>query len=415
MSYDLELVRKDFPILDRMIGKYPLAYLDSANTSQKPRQVIEAVDNHYRMHNANISRAMHQLGAESTMAYEQARTKVADFICATRSEEIIFTKNASEALNMAAHILTADLKEGDEIVVSVMEHHSNLVPWQLAAERTGARLRWFDITEDGHLDLARAEAEGLINERTKIVSLTWASNVLGTINPIAHIAAQAHSVGALMVVDASQAVPGRPCEVSALGADLVAFTGHKMCAPTGIGVLWGRYDLLASLPPFLGGGEMISVVTMEKSTYANPPYRFEAGTQPIAQAVGLAAAIDYLSDLGMESIEAHDRAMTAAMIEGLSALGSVKIIGPLDDADRASAVAFTVEGVHPHDVMQLLDSRGVAVRGGHHCAAPLHKRLGIQSSSRASAYLYTSMQEIEALVDAVDWAHRFFTGKMRRS
>ncbi len=405
---DVESVRRDFPILKRRVGEYPLVYLDSANTSHKPRQVVDAVSSHYLEHNANVARAMHTLGAEATAAFEGARAKVASFIGAASADEIVFTKNASEALNLAAHTLASRLKPGDEVVVSVMEHHSNLVPWQLACQSSGATLRWFDITEEGRLDLAKAEREGLINEATRVVSLAWVSNVLGTVNPIARIAEWARSVGAVMVVDGSQGVPLRPSDVQALGIDLLAFTGHKMCGPTGIGVLWGRYELLEQLPPFLGGGEMIEVVRMTESSYAPPPHRFEAGTQPIAQAVGLGAAIDYLSSLGMSEIQAHETEITGRLLAGLGGLAGVHLLGPTDRDDRGGAVAFTVDGVHPHDLMQLLDSRGVAVRGGHHCAAPLHRRLGVQSSSRASGYLYTTPQEVDALVEAVAWAHDFF-------
>ena len=405
---DVESVRRDFPILKRRVGEYPLVYLDSANTSHKPRQVVDAVSSHYLEHNANVARAMHTLGAEATAAFEGARAKVASFIGAASADEIVFTKNASEALNLAAHTLASRLKPGDEVVVSVMEHHSNLVPWQLACQSSGATLRWFDITEEGRLDLAKAEREGLINEATRVVSLAWVSNVLGTVNPIARIAEWARSVGAVMVVDGSQGVPLRPSDVQALGIDLLAFTGHKMCGPTGIGVLWGRYELLEKLPPFLGGGEMIEVVRMTESSYAPPPHRFEAGTQPIAQAVGLGAAIDYLSSLGMSEIQAHETEITGRLLAGLGGLAGVHLLGPTDRDDRGGAVAFTVDGVHPHDLMQLLDSRGVAVRGGHHCAAPLHRRLGVQSSSRASGYLYTTPQEVDALVEAVAWAHDFF-------
>ncbi|EPH00314.1 cysteine desulfurase/selenocysteine lyase [Propionibacterium sp. oral taxon 192 str. F0372] len=411
--YDVNMVRADFPVLDREVSGHRLVYLDSANTSQKPRCVVGAVEEHYLHHNANVARAMHTLGAEATEAFEEARGKVAGFINAAGAEEIVFTKNASEALNLAANTLGARLAPGDEVVVSVMEHHSNLVPWQLACQRTGARLRWFDITEDGRLDLAKAHAEGLIGERTKIVSLTWASNVLGTVNPIQSIADQAHAVGAVMVVDGSQWVPQAPCDARASGADILVFTGHKMCGPTGIGVLWGRGALLAELPPFLGGGEMIEIVRMEGSTYAPPPHRFEAGTPPIAQAVGLGAAVDYLAGLGMADVHAHEQEITARILQGMASLDFIHVMGPTEMADRGGAVSFTVDGVHPHDLMQLLDSRGVAVRGGHHCAAPLHRRLGIQSSSRASGYLYTTKEDVDALIETLDWAHDFFTGRTR--
>ena len=408
-------VRADFPILSRRVGDYPLAYLDSANTSHKPQAVIDAIATHYAEHNANVARAMHMLGAEATAGFEGGRAKVATFVGATRPEEVVFTKNASEALNLAAHTLGQHLGigPGDEIVISVLEHHSNIVPWQLLCQRTGATLRWFDVTEEGRLDLAKADAEGLINEATKIVSLAWVSNVLGTVNPVADLVARAHAVGAIAVLDASQAVPQFGVDLPATGADLVVFTGHKMLGPTGIGVLWGRYDLLAELPPFLGGGEMIEVVTMERSTYAPPPARFEAGTPPIAQAVGLGAAVDYLTALGMDAVAAHEQAITGYALDRLNEASGVHILGPTDTKDRGGAISFTLTtgdgfAIHPHDIMQMLDSRGVAVRGGHHCARPLHKRLGIQASTRASFSVYTTPQEIDQLVDALAYTRDFF-------
>lgn len=410
---DVEAIRADFPILQRSVGEWPLVYLDSANTSQKPRQVVDAIAEHYLQHNANVARAMHLLGGEATEAFEGARAKTAAFIGAARPEEIVFTKNASEALNLAASTLGASLRPGDEVVISVMEHHSNIVPWQLACERSGATLRWFDITDGGRLDLEGARRDALINERTKVVSLTWVSNVLGTRNPIAEIAAEAHAVGATMVVDASQGVPHQATDVAALGADLVAFTAHKLCGPTGIGVLWGRYDLLAELPPFMGGGEMIEVVEMAKSTYAAPPHRFEAGTPPIAQAAGLGAAIDYLSGIGMDAIAAHEQELTEYGLAKLTSIDGLKILGPTEAVDRGSAIAFNLDGVHPHDVMQVLDSRGVAIRGGHHCARPLHRRLGHQSSTRASSYLYTTPGEIDALADALVFTRNYFAPPVR--
>lgn len=410
---DVETIRRDFPILSRRLGSHPLVYLDSANTSQKPESVIDAVDRHYREHNANVARAMHALGSEATQAYEIARARIAGFIGAAGPDEVVFTKNASEALNLAAGTLGARLGPGDEVVVSVLEHHSNLVPWQMVCERTGATLRWFDITEEGRLDLDAAEREGLINERTRVVSLAWVSNVLGTVNPIARIAERAHAVGAVMVADGSQGVPQLPTDVSALGVDLLAFTGHKMLGPTGIGVLWGRRSLLEELPPFLGGGEMIGVVRMEGSTWAEVPHKFEAGTPPIAQAVGLGAAVDYLTGIGMDRVAAHEHEITQYALEQLGGIPAVHVMGPLEAVDRGGAISFTVDEVHPHDLMQLLDSRGVAVRGGHHCAEPLHRRLGVQSSARASGYLYTTRAEIDALCEAVVWAHDFFTGKLR--
>src|SRR6478752_2825711 len=371
IAFDVDALRADFPILEREVDGRPLVYLDSANTSQKPRCVVEAIEDHYLNHNANVARAMHVLGAEATAAFEGGREAVATFIGAARPEEVIFTKNASEALNLCAYTLGASLRPGDEIVISVMEHHSNIVPWQLLAQRTGAVLRWFDVTDEGRLDLDKAEAEGLVNERTKIISVTYVSNVLGTVNPISQIAALGHAVGATVVVDAAKAVPPLAVDFAALGADLVAFTGHKMVGPTGIGVLWGRYELLAALPPFLGGGEMIEIVTMEGSTYAPPPHRFEAGTPPIAQAVGLAAAAQYLSAIGMDQISDHERDITAYALQGLRTLPGLTILGPDEAVDRGGAVSFTLadpdgQPIHPHDVSHLLDSRGIAVRAGHH-------------------------------------------------
>ncbi len=405
---DVDRIRADFPILERTVGERPLVYLDSANTSQKPRQVVDALAEHYLQHNANVARAMHLLGAEATEAFEGARSKLAAFVGAARAEEIVFTKNASEALNLAANTLGSRLREGDEVVISVMEHHSNIVPWQLACQRSGATLRWFDVTDEGRLDLEAAARDNLINERTRVVSLTWVSNVLGTRNPVAKVAAQAHAVGAVMVVDASQAVPHQSIDVSTLGADLVAFTGHKMCGPTGVGVLWGRFDLLADLPPFLGGGEMIEIVEMARSTYAPPPHRFEAGTPPIAQAAGLGAAVDYLGGIGMDAIAAHEQELTAYALDKLTSIDGVVILGPTEAVERGSAISFNITDVHPHDVMQILDSRGVAIRGGHHCARPLHKRLGHQSSTRASSYLYTTAAEIDALADALVFTRDYF-------
>ncbi len=411
---DVEKIREDFPILRRTSGEHPLVYLDSANTSQKPQAVIDAISEHYAEHNANVARAMHFLGAEATEAFEGARTTVAEFIGAASSEEVVFTKNASEALNLAAHTLGASLRPGDEVVISVMEHHSNIVPWQLVCERTGATLRWFDVTDDGRLDLEAAEREGLINERTKVVSIISVSNVLGTHNPVTDIARRAHAVGAVMVVDASQAVPHQSTDVATLGADMVCFTGHKLCGPTGIGVLWGRRDLLATLPPFMGGGEMIEIVEMERSTFAPPPYRFEAGTPPIAQAVGMGAAVKYLSNIGMDAIAEHESRMTAYALDKLTSISGLVVLGPTEANDRGSAISFNLAGVHPHDVMQVLDSRGIAIRGGHHCARPLHRRLGHQSSTRASSYLYTTTSEIDALADALVFTRNYFAPLLKQ-
>ena len=416
---DLDVIRKDFPILSRtMAGGHPLVYLDSANTSQKPQVVIDSMVDHLERHNANVARAMHQLGAEASAAFEAARDKVAAFVKAPSRDEVIFTKNASEALNLVANTLAwsrglvtergsfGPLGEGDRVVITEMEHHSNIVPWQLLTQRTGATLRWFGLTDDGRLDLSGIDE--LIDERTRVVSLTWVSNMLGTVNPVAEIARRAHEVGAVVVVDASQAVPQLPVDVAASGADFVAFTGHKVVGPTGIGVLWGRRALLEQLPPFLGGGEMIRTVAMEESTYADIPHKFEAGTPPIVEAVGLGAAVDYLAAIGMDAVHRHEQAVTAYLLEGLATVPGLTVLGPTDVASRGGAVSFEVDGVHPHDVAQVLDSRGVAVRAGHHCAKPAHRRFGVQSSTRASSYLYTTPAEIDALVDALEYTRAYF-------
>jgi cysteine desulfurase/selenocysteine lyase len=408
----LDLIRQDFPILQRtMADGRALVYLDSANTSQKPQVVIDTMVDHLERHNANVARAVHQLGAESTEAFEGARDKVAAFIGAPSRDEVIFTKNASEALNLVANTLAwadGDLRvgPGDEVVISEMEHHSNIVPWQLLCERTGATLRWFGLTDDGQLDMT--DVDGLINERTKVVSVTWVSNALGTINPVRQIADKAHSVGALVVLDASQAVPQMPVDVVASGADFLAFTGHKVVGPTGIGVLWGRREVLEQLPPFLGGGEMIRTVSMERSTYADIPSKFEAGTPPIVEAVGLGAAVDYLGHVGMDAIRAHEEAITGYLLDGLASVSGVSVLGPASSHQRGGAVSFELAGVHPHDVSQLLDSQGIAVRAGHHCTKPLHARYGVQSSARASSYLYTTPEEIDALVEGLEYTKKYF-------
>jgi cysteine desulfurase / selenocysteine lyase len=414
----LDLIRQDFPILQRtMADGHPLVYLDSANTSQKPQVVIDAMVDHLERHNANVARAVHQLGTEATEAFESARDKVAAFIGAPSRDEVVFTKNATEALNLVAGTLAwggvstgstggRGIGPGDEVLITEMEHHSNIVPWQLLCQRTGATLRWFGLTDDGRLDLT--DMDDLLTERTKVVSLTWVSNMLGTINPVAEIARKAHAVGALVVVDASQAVPQMPVDVAASGADLVAFTGHKVVGPTGVGVLWGRRSVLEQLPPFLGGGEMIRTVTMERSTYADIPSRFEAGTPPIVEAVGLGAAVDYLGHVGMEAIRAHEEAVTGHLLDGLASVGGVTVLGPRTAHERGGAVSFELAGVHPHDVAQLLDSRGIAIRAGHHCAKPAHARFGVQASARASSYLYTTPEEIDALVEGLEYTKKYF-------
>jgi cysteine desulfurase/selenocysteine lyase len=426
MTLDVARIRKDFPILDRSVrGGQPLIYLDSANTSQKPRQVIDALDDFYARHNANIHRASHQLGEEATEAYEGARIKVGEFLGARDESEIVFTKNISEAINLVAYSMSNasvgrvsgqagtaagggrfSLGPGDEVVITEMEHHSNLVPWQLLCQRTGATLRWFGVTPDGRLDTS--DLGGLITERTKLVALAHQSNVLGTINPVRMIADAAHAVGALVLVDAAQSVPNMPVDVAALGADFLGFTGHKICGPTGIGVLWARAELLEEMPPFLGGGEMIESVWMDRTTFAAPPHKFEAGTMPIAEAVGLGAAIDYVSEIGMDAIRAHEQGLISRALEVLGEVEGLRILGPTEPVDRGGAISFEVEGVHPHDVSQVLDDLGIAVRAGHHCAWPLHRAFGVRASTRASFYLYNTPEEADALAAGIRQAQRFF-------
>jgi cysteine desulfurase/selenocysteine lyase len=414
VGFDVEKIRKDFPVFSRELpdGR-PLVYLDSGNSSQKPEQVIETMREHLALHYSNVGRAMHVLGAESTEAYEGARDKIAGFVGAPSRDEVIFTKNASEALNLVAYAfgnpINTDprftLGPGDEIVISEMEHHSNIVPWQLLSQRTGATLKWFGVTDDGRLDLSA----DVITERTKIVSVAHQSNVLGTVNPVAEVAKRAHAAGALIMLDASQSVPHHPVNVAELGADFVAFTGHKMVGPSGIGVLWGRAELLEAMPPFLGGGEMIEAVWMDHSTYAPVPHKFEAGTPPIVEAIGLGAAVDYLTGIGMDAIEAHERELTAYALDALRDVSTLRIIGPETLEQRGGTVSFTLEGIHPHDVGQILDDQfGVAVRVGHHCARPLHLRFGIPATTRASFYLYNTTGEIDALVRGLHHVQKVF-------
>jgi cysteine desulfurase/selenocysteine lyase len=415
-SFDVEKVRADFPILDRLVNGHPLVYLDSANTSQKPQQVLDAMVEHLTLHNGNVSRSVHTVGTEATEAYEGARAKVAAFIGARRPEEIVFTKNSTEAINLVAYAFLAAtvaggdprfrLGPGDEIVVSEMEHHSNLVPWQLLCERTGARLRWFAITDDGRLDLS--ELDDLVNERTKLVSYVHMSNILGTINPTAPIVARARQVGALVMLDSSQSVPHSTVDVSTLGADFIAFTGHKMCGPTGIGVLWGRHELLSAMPPVLTGGSTIKTVTVERTTFADPPMKFEAGTPPIVEAVGLGAAVDYLSGIGMEAVRAHELRLTSYALDVLREAPGVRLFGPPEAADRGGIISFDLPGVHAHDVGQVLDARGVEVRVGHHCAQPACRRYGVAATTRASLYLYNTESEVDVLVRGLVEVRRVF-------
>jgi len=414
--FDVAKVRADFPILTREIDGHPLVYLDSANTSQKPRQVLEVLADHYEHHNANVARAVHTLGTEATEAYEEARAKLARFIGARSAGEVVFTKNSSEAMNLVAYSFGhagADvdprfrLGPGDEVVISEMEHHSNIVPWQLLCQRTGATLRWFGITDTGRLDTSTLDE--LVNEKTKIVSYVLQSNILGTVNPTEAIVRRAHEVGALVMLDASQAVPHSPVDVVDLDVDFLAFTGHKMCGPTGIGVLWGRAELLDAMPPFLGGGEMIETVRMEGSTFAPPPARFEAGTPPIAQAIGLGAAVDYLTSIGMDAIRWHEKELTAYALDALTEIPGLRIFGPEVPVGRGGTISFALDGIHPHDVGQVLDAEGVAVRVGHGCARPTCARFGVPAVTRASFYLYTTTEEIDALVRGIGSVRKLFS------
>ncbi|MFZ3565995.1 aminotransferase class V-fold PLP-dependent enzyme [Streptomyces sp. BH097] len=408
MGFDVDAVRKDFPILGRtMDGGARLVYLDSGATTQKPLHVLDAERDFYLHHNAAVHRGTHQLADEATEAYENARHKVAGFIGAA-DDEIVFTKNTTEGINLVAYALenARRVGPGDRIVVTEMEHHANLVPWQQLAERTGATLDWFALTDDGRLDLTRADE--LLDERTKVLALTHQSNVLGTLNPVRELADRAHAHGTLVVVDGAQSVPHRPVDVHDLGADFLAFSGHKMLGPSGVGVLWGRGELLAALPPFLTGGSMIEVVEMDHSTFLPPPQRFEAGVPMAAQAVGLAAAVDYLTALDMNEVAAHEDRLTEHALRLLAEIPGVRIVGPAEPRDRGSAVSFTVDDVHPHDIGQILDQRGIAVRVGHHCARPIVRRYGIPATTRASFYVYNTHAEVEALAEGVREAQSFF-------
>lgn len=417
---DLQKVRADFPILSRTVrGGAPLAYLDSGATSQHPRQVIEAERAFLEQHNAAVHRGAHQLSEEATDAYESARARIAAFVGAL-PEQLVFTKNATEGINLVAYSLSNAsvgsnatgvpgserfvLGPGDEIVITELEHHANLVPWQELCRRTGATLKWFSIGDDGRLDLDSDP----ITERTRLVAFAHQSNVLGTILPVAELVRRARAVGALVLLDACQSVPHMPVDLTALDVDFAVFSGHKMLGPTGIGVLYGRTELLEAMPPFLTGGSMIELVRMEGTTYAPPPQRFEAGTPMSSQAIGLAAAVDYLGAIGMDVVHAHEATLTAAALEGLAGIPGVRIIGPATTEDRGGAVSFVVDGVHAHDVGQVLDDRGVAIRVGHHCAWPLHRRFGVAATARASFAVYNTLDEVTALVEGVQAAREFF-------
>ncbi len=407
---DVEAIRADFPALARTVRNgRPLVYLDSGATSQKPVQVLDAERSCYERHNGAAHRGAHLLSEEATEIYEGARAKVAGFIGADAGE-VVFTKNATESINLVAYALTGSgrlqVQPGDEILITEMEHHANLVPWQQLCERTGATLRWLSVTADGRLDLDNLD--DLLTERTRLVAVTHQSNVTGAVPPVAEIAAAAHERGALVLADAAQSVPHQPVDVAALGADFLAFSSHKMLGPFGIGVLFGRAALLEAMPPFLTGGSMIEVVRMEGTTFLPPPQRFEPGVPAVAEAAGLGAAVDYLNALGMGNVAAHEESLTAHALDALREMPGVRILGPDTTKDRGGAVAFEVEGVHPHDVGQVLDELGIAVRTGHHCAWPLHRALGVQASTRATFYVYNTHAEVDELAEGIHYAQRFF-------
>lgn len=413
MSIDVARIRKDFPIFARTIrdGK-KLVYLDSGATSQKPQAVMDAEVDFYAKHNAAAHRGAHQLAEEATELFEASRQTVADFLGA-KSEEIVFTKSATESLNLLAYSFSNAepgskfaIGPGNSIVVSEMEHHANLIPWQQLAKRSGAELKWFGVTPDGRLD--ESNIDSLITSKTKIVAITQQSNVLGTINNLEQIIEKAHQVGAIVIVDACQSVPHIPVDVTKLGAEFIVFSGHKILGPTGVGVLWGRYDLLNDLPPFLFGGSMIENVTMTDATWAEAPRRFEAGVPNMAQVIGLAAAVKYIQAIGIDSIHEHEKTLTAYLLNELAQIPGVSVVGPTDLSLRGGTVSFTVDGIHPHDLGQYLDSAGIAVRTGHHCAWPLTRALGVPATTRASLYLYNDNADIDALISAIKDAKKYF-------
>ncbi len=404
---NVDAIRADFPVLDQEIRPgVPLVYLDNAATAQKPSAVNDAVSDYYRHDNANVHRGIHALSERATEAYEGSRQKVARFIGANSTKEIVVVRNTTEAINLVAQSWgRSQLGPGDEIILTELEHHSNMVPWQLLARENGVTLRYIPLEGDARLDMAAYE--GLLNRRTRLVAFTGMSNVLGTITPAKEIVDQAHAVGALALIDGAQLVPHAPADVNELGADFVAFSGHKMCGPTGIGVLYGRRELLEAMPPFMGGGDMIRRVTLETSEWNELPWKFEAGTPSIAQAVGLGAAVDYLSGIGMGRVLEYEHAIVGYALEALSDLEGIRLLGP-PAGERGATISFELDGMHPHDIAELLNRDGVAVRAGHHCAMPLHDRLGVPASTRASFYLYNTFAEVDALVKALRKAQGIF-------
>ena len=411
--YDVEAVRRDFPVLSREVNGHPLVYLDNASSSHKPVQVLDAERRFVEQHYSNVHRGVHTLSQEATDGYEQARSTVAAFLGA-QHDEVVFTKNATEAYNLVAYSFgnarageRFHLGPGDEVCVTEMEHHSNLVPWQMLCERTGATLRWFGLTDDGRLDLSQLDE--LVNERTRVLAFVHVSNLLGTENPVDVLVRRAREVGALTLLDGAQSAPHQSVDVASLGVDFFVATGHKMLGPSGVGVLWGRKELLDAMPPFMGGGSMIETVQMSGSTYAPAPERFEAGTPVISQAVALAAACDYLTALGLDRVQAHEKQLTARLLDGLRRTDGLAVLGPDTTEMRGSAVSFTVEGVHPHDVGQSLDDLGIAVRVGHHCAAPVCRRYGVPATARASSYLYNTEDEIDRLLEGLVQVQAFWS------
>ncbi len=395
--FDVMALRRDFPILNQEVNGKLLAFLDTAASSQRPRQVIESLEHYYQRTHANVHRGVYKLSEEATFAYERARGKVASLINATNPREIVFTRNTTESINLVSHAWgESTLREGDHILLTTMEHHSNIVPWQLLASRVGAHLDYVRIDGEGQLILE--DLDTLLIERTRIVALAHQSNVLGTINPVKYIAERAHAVGAVVLIDGAQSVPHMPVDVQDLGIDFLAFSGHKMCGPTGIGVLWGRRDLLEAMPPFLGGGSMIKVVELDHSTFADIPVRFEAGTPAIAEAIALGEAVDFLKGIGLETIYRYEHEMTGYALESLSEIDGLTIYGPRSMENRGGMTTFSIEGVHPHDIASILDGEGIAVRAGHHCAQPLHRALGVPATTRASYYLYNIPEEVDRLV-----------------
>lgn len=400
-------IRADFPILqEEAHPSVPLVYLDSAASSQKPTQVIEAMNDYYRHYNANVHRGIHRLSEDATNAYEGAREKVARFINAPDSAQVIYVRNATEGFNLVAYSWgRANIQAGDEILLTEMEHHANIVPWQILAEERGATIKYVPFTSDGTLDLM--DLDELLSERTKIFSFTAVSNVFGTINPVRQLVNAAHAVGAIAMVDAAQAVPHMAVDVQAWDCDFMAFSGHKMCGPTGSGVLYGKRDLLEDMPPFMGGGDMIRRVTFAGSTWNDLPHKFEAGTPGIAEGIGLGAAVDYLTNIGMDAIHEHEQFITHYALEALSEVKDLRLIGP-PASQKAGVAAFTLAHIHPHDVAELVDKDGIAIRAGHHCAMPLHQKMGINATARASFYLYTTTEEIDKLVASLNRVRQVF-------